>query len=176
MMAPCERLLLTQYRAFRFHKRRELSWIYSEEGFESLELIIYLEFSHLAEGCPMSCHFCAQFRRRPFRSVGRDSSVSIETGYGLDGPGIESRWEAKFSAPVQTGPGSYPASYKMGTGYFPWIKRPGGGWRWRPTQFSVKVKKRVELYPYSPSGYSWPILGWTLLTFLSNIYVSGFGV
>jgi hypothetical protein len=24
--------------------------------------------------------------------VGRDSSVGIATGYGLDGPGIESRW------------------------------------------------------------------------------------
>ena len=36
--------------------------------------------------------------------VGHDSSVSIATGYGLDGPGIESRWgEARFSASVQTG-------------------------------------------------------------------------
>ena len=26
----------------------------------------------------------------------RDSSVGIETRYGLDGPGIESRWGAKF--------------------------------------------------------------------------------
>jgi hypothetical protein len=24
--------------------------------------------------------------------VGRDSSVGIATGYGLDGPGIDSRW------------------------------------------------------------------------------------
>ena len=28
--------------------------------------------------------------------VGRDSSVDIATGYGLDGPGIESRWERDF--------------------------------------------------------------------------------
>ena len=27
----------------------------------------------------------------------------------LDGPGIESRWWARFSAPVQTGPGAHPA-------------------------------------------------------------------
>jgi hypothetical protein len=26
--------------------------------------------------------------------------VSLQTGYGLDGPGIESRWEARFSTPV----------------------------------------------------------------------------
>jgi len=35
--------------------------------------------------------------------------------------------EARFSAPVQTGPGAYPASYTMGTGSFPEIKRPGRG-------------------------------------------------
>jgi len=29
--------------------------------------------------------------------VGRDSSVGIATRYGLDGPRIESRWEAKLS-------------------------------------------------------------------------------
>ena len=36
--------------------------------------------------------------------------AGIATGYGLDGPGIESQWEARFSAPVQTGPGVYPSS------------------------------------------------------------------
>jgi hypothetical protein len=29
--------------------------------------------------------------------MGRDSSVSIATGYGMDGPGIESRWGRDFS-------------------------------------------------------------------------------
>jgi hypothetical protein len=48
--------------------------------------------------------------------VGRDSVVGIATRYGMEGPGIESRWEARFSAPVQTGPGAHLASYKMGTG------------------------------------------------------------
>jgi len=28
--------------------------------------------------------------------VGRDSSVGIATGYGLDGPGIEFRWGRDF--------------------------------------------------------------------------------
>ena len=40
----------------------------------------------------------------------RDSSVGIATRYGLDGPGFESRWEARFSATAQTGPGAHPAS------------------------------------------------------------------
>jgi hypothetical protein len=44
------------------------------------------------------------------------SVVGIATAYGLDCPGIESRWGARFSAPVQTGPEAHPASYTMGTG------------------------------------------------------------
>ena len=57
--------------------------------------------------------------------IGPISSVSIATRYGLDNPGIESRWEARFSAPVQTGPGAHPASYTMGTGSLPGVERPG---------------------------------------------------
>jgi hypothetical protein len=32
-------------------------------------------------------------------TVGRDSSVGIATGYGLDGPGIESWWRRGFPHP-----------------------------------------------------------------------------
>jgi hypothetical protein len=32
-------------------------------------------------------------------NVGRDSSVGIATHYGLDGPGIESRWGRDFQHP-----------------------------------------------------------------------------
>ena len=45
----------------------------------------------------------------------------------MNGPGIESRWGARFSAPVQTGPGAQPASCTVGTESFPGIKRPGRG-------------------------------------------------
>jgi hypothetical protein len=58
--------------------------------------------------------------------VGHDSSVGIATGYGMDGSGIESRWEARFSAPVQTGPGAHPASCTMGTGSLPGVKSGRG--------------------------------------------------
>jgi hypothetical protein len=34
---------------------------------------------------------------------------------------------ARFFAYVQTGPGAYPASYTMGIGFFPGVKRPGRG-------------------------------------------------
>ena len=57
---------------------------------------------------------------------GPGSSVGIVTGYGLDGPGIESRWGARFSACVQTGPGAHPASWTMGTVSFPGVKSGRG--------------------------------------------------
>ena len=56
---------------------------------------------------------------------GPGSSVTIATDYGLDGPGIESRWGRGFP-PVQTGRGAHPASCKMGTGSFSGVKSGRG--------------------------------------------------
>jgi len=53
---------------------------------------------------------------------GPASVVGIATGYELGGPGIKSRWGARFSSPVQTGPGTHPASCAMGKGSFPGVK------------------------------------------------------
>ena len=52
---------------------------------------------------------------------------------------------ARFSAPIHTGPGAHPASYTVGTGSFPWVKRPGRGFDHPPLSFA-KVKGRVELF------------------------------
>ena len=61
-----------------------------------------------------------------YEGKGPGSVVGIATGYGLDGPGIESRCEARFSAPVQTGSGAHPAFCTIGTGSLPGGKvRPG---------------------------------------------------
>jgi len=57
-----------------------------------------------------------------YRTSGPGSSVGIATDCGLDGLGIESWWEARFSAPVQTGPGVHPAFCTMGTASFPGVK------------------------------------------------------
>jgi len=40
----------------------------------------------------------------------------------------------------------------------PGLNRPGRGFDPSPTS-SAEVKQRVELYLYSPSGPSWPVLG-----------------
>jgi len=58
-------------------------------------------------------------------SGGSGSSVGLATGYGLNGPGTESRWGARFSAPVQTGPGAHPASCTMRTESFPEVEAAG---------------------------------------------------
>ena len=90
-----------------------------------------------------------------------DSSVGIATRYGLQGPAIEFQWVTRYSTPVQSGPGAHPASYTVVTWSLPGVKgvrtlcRP-------PTPFSPQVKERVELYLYSPSWPSWPVLGRTL--------------
>jgi hypothetical protein len=66
--------------------------------------------------------------------------------------------EARFSAPVQTGPEAHPSSYTMGTGVFPGVKRPRRGVGGPPPS-SAKVYERVEVYLYFPSGPSWAVLG-----------------
>jgi len=78
---------------------------------------------------------------------GRDN---IATGYGLDEPVIESRLMARFSAPVQTGPGPHPASCTIGTVSFAGEERPEHGVEHRPSP-SAEVEERVELHLYSPS-------------------------
>ena len=57
---------------------------------------------------------------------GPGSLVGIAIGYGLDGPAIECRWGARFSTPVQTGPGAHPTSCTTGTGSFPGVKYDRG--------------------------------------------------
>ena len=100
--------------------------------------------------------------------MGRDSSVGIAARYGLDGPGIESRWGRDF--PHRSRPALGPTC-TMGTGSFPGVKRPGRGAD-HPLPSSAEVTERVEVYLYSPSGSSWPDLGWPLPLYLPELNVS----
>jgi hypothetical protein len=65
--------------------------------------------------------------------------------------------DLRSALPVWT----HPASYKMGNGSLSQGKA-AGAWGLPPTPSSAEVKERVELYLYSPSGPSWPVLGWSL--------------
>ena len=51
---------------------------------------------------------------------------------------------ARFSTPVRTVPGAYPASCTMGTGSFLGVKRPGRGVDHPPT-CRAKVEGKAEL-------------------------------
>jgi len=57
---------------------------------------------------------------------GPGSSVGIAPGYGLGRSGDRIPVEARFSAPVQTGPGAHPAFCTMGTLSFPGVKSGRG--------------------------------------------------
>ena len=78
---------------------------------------------------------------------GLGSVVGIAIGYGLDGPGIESRWRRDFP-PVQTGPGTHPASCTMGTGSFPEVKSGRG----------VTLTPHPLLVPWPWKGRAIPLL------------------
>jgi hypothetical protein len=85
---------------------------------------------------------------------GQDSSVGTVTRYGLEGPGIETRWGggARFSAPVQTGRGAHPASYTMDTvSLIPGVKRPGRGVD-HPPHPAPRLKKEKSYTSTPPLG------------------------
>ena len=98
---------------------------------------------------------------------GPSSPVGIATGYGLDDPGIESRWERYFphlSRPA-LGPTQPPVQWVPGLSRG---LRAAGSWVWPFTIFYCRGHERVELYLYSPYGpyglyrASVPVQGWPL--------------
>jgi hypothetical protein len=80
--------------------------------------------------------------------VGQLSQYSDWLQAGQSGDRIPVR--ARFSALVQTGPGTHPASCTMGTGSFPGLES-GRGMTLTPHPLLVpRSKNRVQLYLYSP--------------------------
>jgi hypothetical protein len=64
----------------------------------------------------------------PAQLVGRDSSVGIATGYGLDGPGIESRWGGEIFCTCPDRPWGPPSLLYSGYRVFPGGKSVGVWW------------------------------------------------
>jgi len=88
--------------------------------------------------------------------TGQDSSVGIATRYGMDVPGIESRWGGENFRSRPDRPWGPPSLLHNGYRFF-----VGGNvvgeWRSPPSPSSAEVKERVQLYLYS-SWLSWPVL------------------
>jgi hypothetical protein len=95
--------------------------------------------------------------------------------YGFYGTGIESRWRARFSAPVQTHPGAHWASYTLDTESYPGIKRPERGVN-HPPLSRAEVKERVKLYAHSLSVPSWQLTAWpfTSISYVSTLWLFNF--
>ena len=89
---------------------------------------------------------------------GRDSSVGIKTRYGLDGPGIETRWGRDFPYPSRPALGPTHPPVQWVPGLYPGVKRQGRGAD-HPPPSNCRGQERVGLYLYSPSGPSWPVMG-----------------
>jgi hypothetical protein len=94
-----------------------------------------------------------------FCICGPGSSVSIATGYGLDGTGIDSRWGRDFfTRPVR--PWGPPRLLYNGYRVFPGVKRAGRGADHPPLLAPrLRMSRAIPLLPSRPL---WPVIGWPL--------------
>jgi len=96
------------------------------------------------------------------KDVGWDCFLGVATRYGLDGPGIKSRWGWDFAHPSSPSLGPTQPPVQWVPGLFPGDKA-ARSWSWPSTPSSAKVKERVQRYLCSPCGTSWPGIEWTSL-------------
>ena len=90
----------------------------------------------------------SQFCKSTSYRMGRDSSVGIATELRAGRSGDRIPVGARFSAPVQTGPGAHPASCTRGTGSFLGVKSGRG----------VTLTSHPFLVPWSRKSRAIPLL------------------
>ena len=89
--------------------------------------------------------------------VSKDSSIGIATHCGLNGPGIESWWGCDFLCLSRPDLGLTQPPLQWVLVLFSGIKQLGCCIDHIPP-YGTKIKERVDLYLFFPSGPSWPIL------------------
>jgi hypothetical protein len=90
------------------------------------------------------------------KTCGPDSSVGIATDYGLDGPEIESRWGARFSARPDR-PRGRPRLLYNGYRVFPGGKvRPGRSADHSPSSSAEVLEEQSSTPLWAPTG---PVMG-----------------
>ena len=87
----------------------------------------------------------------------RDSSVAIATWYGMEDPGIEFRWRARFPAPSRSALGSSQPPVPC---LFLGAKEAGLGVE-NPPASRAELEEIGELCIYSTSGPLWLVFLWT---------------
>jgi hypothetical protein len=89
----------------------------------------------------------------PCKNGGRDSSVGIATGYGLDGLGIESGWGRDFSHPSRPAVGPTQPPVTIGTESSPVVKRPERGAYHSPLLAPrLRMSRAIPLLPVRVLG------------------------
>jgi hypothetical protein len=83
--------------------------------------LVYLTCNECLEEIRQYTPICSNFRNL-LTQCGPGSSVRIATELRAGWSGDRIPVEARFSVPVQTGPGAHPAFFTMGTGSFPGVK------------------------------------------------------
>jgi len=122
------------------------------------------------ENCKSSVSYYSlqqNFSNYSFLREGWDIVVCMDSRYRLEGPGIKSLWGGgEIFCTCPDWPSGSPSL--LCNGYrvsLPGVKRLGHGVEHSSPPWA-EVKGRVELYLYSLSRLSQPVLGWKLPSFL----------